>query len=421
MAETNQTIDPDLIMISGPVNVVRLEGKIGSIKKVIYLFMDYHTSVSHQTQCSNIFSTDVQKYFVESFDKLSNANKSNRKYDFFAEIYPSELSDTRFRNQSGDFDSKEKYIEEVVKTFRKIFNYDPKRNKVSVNKLFKNIRLHFIDVREYYKHNMHSNVSEMTHIAALFRSNDMVELNDLQHIINILTNLKGHIQFIIEVLSNKKNSSAKPRIIKGNSRNIDITALEYLTNKIRNVYHHANVKSVMNKLINQSIDNFNLTIDEISEAIDEFNGYYHIISESDGRLVEDMNTTYIYTYGLSVFTIRQIITNISNKVDKIADERFVEFFARFTDIYFLRRFLDKDYITNAIVYTGALHSNTYIYALVKYFDFKVTHASYAKYASNMAKLNSEIKNKSLMEIQELFLTPVQEQCSNLTDFPSDFL
>jgi len=35
-------INADKIYVNGPVNVVRLEGTIGDIKKVIYLFFDYH-------------------------------------------------------------------------------------------------------------------------------------------------------------------------------------------------------------------------------------------------------------------------------------------------------------------------------------------------------------------------------------------
>lgn len=33
----------------------------------------------------------------------------------------------------------------------------------------------------------------------------------------------------------------------------------------------------------------------------------------------------------------------------------------FVDIYFLRRFLDKDYITNGLSYTGSTHSLMYVY------------------------------------------------------------
>ena len=62
----------------------------------------------------------------------------------------------------------------------------------------------------------------------------------------------------------------------------------------------------------------------------------------------------------------------------------------FMDVYFLRRFLDKKYITNTVTYTGINHSINYIYALVKYFDFKITHASYMKY--DIKEATKKIKN-----------------------------
>ena len=38
----NDMFNVDSKQINGPINVVRLEGKVNEIKKVIYLFMDIH-------------------------------------------------------------------------------------------------------------------------------------------------------------------------------------------------------------------------------------------------------------------------------------------------------------------------------------------------------------------------------------------
>src|SRR5687768_7028450 len=127
MTDINPITDPNKQMVNGPVNVLRLEGTIHDTKKVIYLFMDYHMQVHNQTQCDNIFSEDVHKYFTINFHKL---NQSKKMYDFFVEIYPSELADDRYRKGLVQMNPKDKYIEEVVKFFRKIFRYDPKKNKV---------------------------------------------------------------------------------------------------------------------------------------------------------------------------------------------------------------------------------------------------------------------------------------------------
>lgn len=419
MSVINPITDPNARMVSGPVNVIRLEGIVHGIKKVIYLFMDYHINVSSQTQCANIFSKDVQKYFVDNFYKL---NKGDKMYDFFVEIYPSELADDQYRKQIVGKDYKEKYIEEVVKLFRKIFKYDSKRNKVSVNKLFKNVRLHYLDIRDYYKNHLHHTLSEMIDIARNFMTSDSIDLDGLERIINLMELMADHLSFIIGILSKSPGKNLpKIKIIKENVHNTpDIQALEYLTNKIKTSYKYNDVKKVMLLLINNTIDNFQSVINEIDKTIVEFNGYANSIYNSRNRLVRDENTSYLYSYGLSSNTIRQMITNIFNKVETLLDEKFIEFFARFTDIYFLRRFLDKDYINNALTYTGALHSNTYVYILVKYFNFKVTHTSYSK-ISDMNKLTNEIKKRSLMEVQELILPEYFNQCSNMSHFPEEFL
>jgi hypothetical protein len=414
-----QVTDPKSRMVSGPVNIIRLEGNVHGIAKVLYLFMDYHVPVANQTQCENLFSQDVQKYFTQNFYK---AGEGTKIYDFFLEIYPSELADENNPQGIQNKEYKEIYIEEVVKMFRKIFNYDSKKNKVQVNKLFKNVRLHYLDVRDYYKHNVHHRVSEMVNIAHRFRASDNIDLRGLDRIVQLMQLMRDHLAYIVDILSGKyKSKSSTPKIIKKNNRkNLDIEAIEYLTNKMKTSYNHADIKKAMLKLIDNTINNFTLSISEIDDAMKRFLSYGNMISNSGNRLIRDENTSYIYTYGLSSYTIRDMIVDILNSVESLVDERFVEFFARFTDIYFLRRFLDKDYITNAITYSGALHSNTYIHFLVTMLDFKVTHASYSK-ISNMTKLTDEIKRRSPMEIQELILPHAFQQCSDMNNFPKEFL
>ncbi len=60
------------------------------------------------------------------------------------------------------------------------------------------------------------------------------------------------------------------------------------------------------------------------------------------------------------------------------------------DLYFLRRFLDKSYVTNGIIYTGAYHTMDIIYILINKFDFKLTHSSVNKLS--ITDLNRNIKN-----------------------------
>jgi hypothetical protein len=95
-----------------------------------------------------------------------------------------------------------------------------------------------------------------------------------------------------------------------------------------------------------------------------------------------------------------------------------------TDLNFLRRFLDKDYIKNTIIYTGIDHLSDIIYILIKYFDFKLTNIYYH---------NKEIKIEDINGIQNFdYITELNNiiwnkdklhnliQCSNLIDFPVNF-
>lgn len=73
------------LRVNGPINTVRLEGKIGNIKKVIYIFMDIHDSVVDQTECDNIRSYDIDKYIIKTFDQAFGNDKT---YDLFIERDP---------------------------------------------------------------------------------------------------------------------------------------------------------------------------------------------------------------------------------------------------------------------------------------------------------------------------------------------
>ena len=94
-------------------------------------------------------------------------------------------------------------------------------------------------------------------------------------------------------------------------------------------------------------------------------------------------------------------------------------------MYFLRRFLDKKYIKNAIIYGGRHHTKNYIYLLKKYFDFKITNFSYLNIPTD--KLTSIIKNTdddyNVEKLYKYFKngkTNETYQCSNLTGFPDKF-
>jgi hypothetical protein len=99
----------------------------------------------------------------------------------------------------------------------------------------------------------------------------------------------------------------------------------------------------------------------------------------------------------------------------------MDVFVKIMDIYFIRRFLDKDYIQHGVVYTGISHSLTYIYILSNYFGFKITHYNYAASVKNLDELNKKIRTiKYPYDFQQLFYPKVLAQCVDLTTFPKNF-
>jgi hypothetical protein len=132
------------IKINGPVNVVRMEGTINNIHKVIYIFMDEHADLPDQTNCDDPKkSIYVSDFFRKSFNNLKNQNKT---YDFFLETStdilayePNELIYSTVPN------SERIYIENLWKFFYEHVKFNKETNTLS--SLFKNVRLHYIDIR----------------------------------------------------------------------------------------------------------------------------------------------------------------------------------------------------------------------------------------------------------------------------------
>ena len=406
-----KAIDPHVTKISGPINIVRLEGNIHGIKKVIYLFMDFHMPIQHQSQCENIFSQDVQAYLAKNLYEL---NKESKMYDFFLEIYPHELVSDREDN------FKDIYIEEIVRFFRKIFVHHIGKNKVLVSDLFKKVRLHFLDVRGFYYLDLRDSMDYVEEISDEFVCKQHISFSQFKDIIKTLSGLRENLGIVIEIMSQVSRSRPKVKLIKEINSQINVDALRYIANKIQEKYKHEDVKKHMNQLIKKNIAGFVQLTKDIDTDIEKFKSYYRSEGPITNKLVQsdDPRDVHSFGYGQSVFTSRQRVVDIADRVDHLSGS-LIKLFADLTDIFFLRRFLDKDYITNAIVYTGAEHSISYIHELVKVYDFKITHASYSK-IPNMNKLTNEIKQGDRATIQEFTWPATFQQCSDVSSFPKNF-
>lgn len=400
--------------INGPVNVLRLEGQLKGITKVLYLFLDFHLSPNEQSECTNIFNMDIQQYLATNFYQL---NEQKNTYDFFLEIYPYET----INNLSDENVSiKEGYIEEVVRFFKKVFAYNQTTRKVKMSQLFNNVRFHYLDLRDYFFHSTDRHLQTMMIIAHQLMRDDYLNVYQLQRIVDKMAVVISYIKYIIKTLAkNYFNIKTTPRIIKHQSVDTDKQVIEYLVNKIKYDYHHSTVKTILQQLLHAIKQSFKKILQQMITVNQRFQSYIELLLNTDNQLTADRNRQEVFSYGLASVTKRTIILDIVNSVSTIYLEGLIDIFARLTDVYFLRRFLDKDYITHAIVYSGASHSVLYIHYLVTYFQFKVTHASYSK-ITDMSELTKQIEQEPLNNINQFILPSHLTQCSSMEHFPANF-
>lgn len=112
---------------------------------------------------------------------------------------------------------------------------------------------------------------------------------------------------------------------------------------------------------------------------------------------------------------------INEKIQEINDLS-IDLYSLFVDTYLLRRILDKKYINNCVVYTGAHHSVNYIYFLIKYCDFKLIniHNSVEK---DINKITDLIKNtENVYDIYSLIYLKkkIYLQCIKYEDIKSNY-
>jgi len=400
--------------INGPINCIRLEGQVNSIKKVLYLFMDFHEPIDRQTECEDVFAQDIKTHFIKTFSNIKN----NKTYDFFFEIHPSILL-----NNPSNY--KNIYIAEVQKLFLKEFNV--KKNKVDNAKHFPNLRLHYIDIRDYISSDKYPQDKMWLddlydHVTSLFVQalTIILTLKDCEILKKILDDSKKFIDHISELIKNNSTTFHEILInnnIKEYSKKQFKAATQYIINKIFNKYKHDNIQKTMNTIIKKHVE---IQLNFINDAYNDFDKQISdcesLIKKTQNMIIGDKFTGIYRNFGF--FNTLKFTTKFLKKYFVYYNVN-SNLFSILTDFYFLRRFLDKDYVTNAIGYTGGYHSLNYIFYLVKYFDFKITHWSFL--SENINDIIDKIKlSNNSYDLTQYFIPPNFYQCTNLSDFPEDF-
>jgi hypothetical protein len=358
--------------------------------------MDLHVEVTSQTKCEDYLSEDIMKYVKEELIKFSQDNKDNKKYiDFFME----HRLDVTEKMVMDYVYYKDKYIDEMQKFFLQNFRKDSKE--------FKNIRFHYADIRSSRILFDYKNIDDIlnNYSCSNYKKNNVT---------NMLNIYSMNLEYLTEVrnyLLGKKKTNNKEKY----SVDTPYNKIENLINK----YNHKDVKTKISALLELYLkESTNLTqmIQHNYELIlkheEICNKYFNEKGYRKKTKDELGNTSYYYNDA-------DIINNIVINHDKLYEKHMLVH-ALLMDIYFLRRFCDKDYITNGIFFGGTAHCSVYINFLVKFFDFKITHASYS--SMDLEKVNKKLGEKLYIvdELNDFFYPEILLQCSDISKFPQKF-
>lgn len=350
--------------INGPINAARLEGKIGDVTKVVYLFMDRHEPPESQTKCSNLFAKDISQFMLDTMLEIQEEDIS---YDFFIEITPTSIWKT-VRNTKR-YEPRNNYINEVGTLFAKLMSYDKTKNTVSHFLDIPNVRLHFMDIRDYFEDVVYFTFQKLE---------SAVHENNYPKAKEYAIKLIGVLRIIIAILKNPKRTKAL--VLQTPQKYVlSPNVINYIAYKMRNKYTNPTVKAHMNTLLNAYITDVEKVFSHLDKLLE---------------LIEQRKPI----KGLS--TINSII--------------FDEFFVKITDIFFFRRILDKDYITNIVAYTGWLHSDNYLQVLVRDYGFRITHVTMRNMSVERANAIAETTGfgRTLDDYG---------QCVDMTHFPNRFM
>ena len=376
--------------------------------------MDIHLHEGIQEECPEEENIDMHHYLRKQFKKSEGGNT---KYDFFMEIRPTQLP-----VQKPLFYAKVRYIEQMIKFFGRHFKMSEKMDKILQSPTLPHVRFHYIDPRDYFS--IYSGLSSIAWI-------DFYDsMNQLPYSGATMRQLSA---LIMDTEKNAKEWSellAEPSKLKADTHQpVFKITVERMTpdelilikkHLVYKIFEKYNKKEVKNKIHQVTIEHVIPILDKLQEALQKLSKlvtkYKIIIISPPNLLVQDAHGK--YDYGLTSRDKLNFAMDIYENFLECKD-LVISFQARLMDLFFLRRFLDKDYITNGIAYTGENHSEFYIFVLVKYFDFQITHTSYSKEpVDKLTQIIKDIPNTN--EMIPIFNPPILSQCVHTHNFPKQF-
>lgn len=314
--------------ISGPVSVVKLEGTVNNIKKEILIFGDIHL-VEVQNECDSIESVPIKNYLIDLF------KNSKENIDFFLEIDKSEISNKQ------EMSFTDNYIFQLMQFFKKN------------NKNFNKTRFHYSDIRDVYKNDflMFVYTTSQSKYNKITNSKGII-YDDLLHLLYISDEIKEYINIIIKGL--KLNPKSFKRLFDDESDDSHKFIFTKNIYKILHKYNNERIKNEIRKILKILTSNVLNDVDELIKFIRPIK-----------KKIEDKKN-------FSTNEIDKNVFDLIKKIDKIVS-KISGLFTIITDIYTIRRVLDKNYIEKSIIYVGGAHSRNIINLLVNNFGFKIVN------------------------------------------------
>lgn len=315
--------------ISGPLNIIKLIGNINGIDKELYVFLDWHAPLEIETSCKTDKSIS-KEHIVDIVDFIKDKiTTSTDEIDFFLETKQTDLHGIDSRVEDI-------YLQRLRKFFIdfKSKNQDPKK------------RLHYVDIRDI----------------PLF---------------NLLTNLEFDNNYVEDIINNPTKLKSSDENLKNLKE--DLTdSLKYIEN-ITEIYKDLNDgKFNKEKYDKLSVEN------KISTKL--FIKLMHsYITDKNKQSIQMFVKSYIYNLNILPQFLNYILQQNLDVYNPMVYNMILNFIERFRlvnsqllDFYFIRRFIDKDYIKKGLLYCGFEHAINIIFLLIKYFDMKLVNASHKK-------------------------------------------
>jgi len=387
--------------INGPINVWRLEGTINDIHKILYIYSDVHYPIESQTQCNTYDSIDLVTYFNNELFK------KKKEIDFFMEVRYKDIT-----NYNKKFDTiRDKYMIDTAQLFFQNF------------KKHNNIRFHYTDIRDKSDSLYKEIISRLDYKISDEQSYNTIN-NTLFILKSLLTDLlhlsKGEFNYIIsKIKSFNSTSTIFYRYF--------LKDYLYIFTKLLYKYNNQNIKQLMTVIMHdteqQIINLQKLTIELHNNINEQYNANKKYKTFDDVYTEQKVNKTDDIIVGVDSEYLASLSYNVDVLQSKIID-KLTNLFSWLVDFYFMRRFLDKNYIVNSILYCGAYHSMRVTQYLIKKLGFKLTHIAY--YNTSIVKdktlITDYIKNSTLDNdnLFKLLFPKKPIQCSDISDFPDNF-